>query len=75
MAERIRRVLWAGDGAVVRPEVRVLPDAPATAIVNGREDWLQRKTTVGLSSGSLSRATGSPWRRLLLNFRGNTDEM
>ena len=66
--------IWAEDGVAVKPEVRGLPDASA-AIVNSREDWPQRKTTVGLWLCSLSRAAGSPWRRLLLIFRGNTDEM
>ena len=63
---------WRGCQAEARGG---LPDATAAAIVNSREDWPQQKITVGLSSASLSRAAGSPWRRLLLIFRGNTDEM
>jgi hypothetical protein len=54
--------------------MRGLLDVTAAAIVNSREDWPQRKITVGLWSASLSRAVGSLWRRLLLIFRGNTDE-
>jgi predicted ATPase with chaperone activity len=32
--------------------MRGLPDATAAAIVNSREDWPQRKITVGLSPAS-----------------------
>ena len=41
-------VIWIEDGPAVMPEVRGLLDATAAAIVNSREDWLQRKSTVGL---------------------------
>jgi hypothetical protein len=40
---------------------RGLLDVTAAAIVNSREDWPQRKITVGLWSASLSRAVGSLW--------------
>ena len=48
--------LWAEDGVAVKPEVRGLPDASA-AIVNSREDWPQRKTTVGLWLCSLKQGS------------------
>jgi hypothetical protein len=57
----------------VRPRVRGSPDATAAALVNGREDWPQRKTTVALSSVDLSKAVGSLWQRGPESFRGNTE--
>ena len=41
-------MIWIEDGSAVMPEVRGLLHATAAAIVNSREDWLQRKSTVRL---------------------------
>src|SRR5262249_22247779 len=53
-------VIWVEDGRPSGPKCADLPDAAATAIVNSREDWLQRKIAVGLSLASLGGAVGSP---------------
>jgi hypothetical protein len=66
-------VIWAEDGAAVRPEVRGFLDAAAAAIINSREDWPQRKSRSGLSPARLGGAAGSLWQRPSEPFRGNTE--